>query len=457
MKRLFLSVLLAAYLASPLSAQPTLYFSTEELPDLIQALPAPPDTMSAGFTYDIMRYMWGKVQRQDPERAEMACRDAVWSYEALIDEFDELFGLTVSREATPDIWTLLENSLATADQMRVAPKAYFHRKRPFERFHEAMLTGEEEVLSGEGSYPSGHTMRSWMVAQLLSEINPSAAEKLYARAWEYGESRVIAGAHWQSDVDISRVGASIAYARLQTSPFFRLQMARAQDEFQRLTGYEADGGRGRFVRVTDVVPDVILEIRYYSSYNFVGDRIDGYLAPVALLTREAADSLKAVSDDLIRQGYRIKIFDAYRPQMAVNHFVRWAADLKDARMKPYFYPDVRKNVLFKQGYIAEKSGHSRGSTVDLTLVEMATGKEVDMGGVFDWFGIESHPDYCGDPVTGVFKPARKGGLTERQFLNRLILRQAMMRHGFKPIDEEWWHFTLKDEPFPDTYFEFPVN
>ena len=143
--------------------------------------------------------------------------------------------------------------------------------------------------------------------------------------------------------------------------------------------------------------------------------------------------------------------------MAVNHFVRWAADLKDARMKPYFYPDVRKNVLFKQGYIAEKSGHSRGSTVDLTLVEMATGKEVDMGGVFDWFGIESHPDYCGDPVTGVFKPARKGGLTERQFLNRLILRQAMMRHGFKPIDEEWWHFTLKDEPFPDTYFEFPVN
>ena len=462
LKKILLPVLLAAGLAGSLRAQssPQTYFTTEQLPDLIQALPAPPDTLSAAFTYDIMRYMWGKTQRLDPVRAEMACRDAVWSYEALLGEFNEAFGLTLSRTATPDIWTVLENSLSTADQMRVAPKAFFHRKRPFERFHEAMLTGEEAELSGEGSYPSGHTMRSWMVAQLLSEINPAAAEKVYARAWEYGESRVIAGAHWQSDVDVSRLAASIAYSRLQTSPAFRAQMTRAQDEFQRLSGTGADGGRGFFVAIPDVVPDVILEIRYYSSYNFVGDRIDGYLAPTALLTRQAADSLRVVSDELMRLGYRLKIYDAYRPQTAVNHFVRWAADLKDARMKPYFYPDVRKNVLFKQGYIAEKSGHSRGSTVDLTLVEMATGKDVDMGGVFDWFGIESHPDYCGNPDTGVYeasaRPRGSQALTERQFLNRLILRQAMLRHGFKPIDEEWWHFTLKDEPFPGTYFDFPV-
>ena len=457
-KRFILSLSSMVVLVASLQAQttPQTYFSTEQLPDLIQALPAPPDTLSAAFTYDIMRYMWGKTQRLDPVRAEMACRDAVWGYEALLAEFDVPFGLKVSPETTPAIWTLLENSLSTADQMRVAPKAYFHRMRPFERFHEKMLTGEEEVLSGEGSYPSGHTMRGWMVALLLSEINPAAAEKVYARAWEYGDSRVIAGAHWQSDVDISRVAASVAYSRLQTSPLFRAQMARAQDEFRRLAATGADGGRGWFVAIPDVVPDVILEIRYYSSYNFVGERIDGYLAPMAMMTRVAADSLRAVSDDLMRQGYRLKIFDAYRPQTAVNHFVRWASDLKDVRMKPYFYPDVRKNVLFKQGYIAEKSGHSRGSTVDLTLVEMATGKEVDMGGVFDWFGIESHPDYCGDPVTGVYKPARRGGLTEQQFRNRLILRQAMLRHGFKPIDEEWWHFTLKDEPFPDTYFDFPV-
>ena len=457
-KRFLLSLSSSVVLIASLQAQttPQTYFTTEQLPDLIQALPAPPDTLSAAFTYDIMRYMWGKTQRLDPVRAEMACRDAVWSYEALLAEFDLPFGLKVSRETTPAIWTLLENSLSTADQMRVAPKAYFHRMRPFERFHEKMLTGEEEVLSGEGSYPSGHTMRSWMVAMLLSEINPAAAEKIYARAWEYGDSRVIAGAHWQSDVDISRVAASVAYSRLQTSPVFRSQMERAQDEFRRLAGTGADGGRGWFVAIPDVVPDVILEIRYYSTYNFVGERIEGYLAPMAMMTRVAADSLRAVSDDLKRLGYRLKIFDAYRPQTAVNHFVRWASDLKDARMKPYFYPDVRKNVLFKQGYIAEKSGHSRGSTVDLTLVEMATGKEVDMGGVFDWFGVESHPDYCGDPDTGVYKPARRGGLTEQQFRNRLILRQAMLRHGFKPLEEEWWHFTLKDEPFPDTYFDFPV-
>ena len=217
------------------------------------------------------------------------------------------------------------------------------------------------------------------------------------------------------------------------------------------------GGDGseHFVMITQAVPDAILEIRYHSTYNFVGARIDGYLEPTALLTRQAADSLRAVSNDLKRHGYRLKIFDAYRPQCAVDHFVRWASALRDTTMKPYFYPQLTKNVLFPQGYIAAKSGHSRGSTVDLTLFDMATGKEVDMGGTFDWFGIESHPDYCGDPDALIFKEG--GKLTAQQFLNRMVLRQAMMRHGFKPLDTEWWHFTLKNEPFPNTYFNFPVK
>jgi D-alanyl-D-alanine dipeptidase len=166
-----------------------------------------------------------------------------------------------------------------------------------------------------------------------------------------------------------------------------------------------------------------------------------------------------VSDDVMRLGYRLKIYDAYRPQEAVDHFVRWAADVKDTRMKQYFYPDLRKQVLFKQEYIMEKSGHTRGSTVDLTLFDMNTEKEVDMGGTFDWFGPESHPDFCGNPETGVYDAkagARRRGLTEQQFRNRMILREAMLRHGFKPLSSEWWHFTLKDEPFPDTYFTFPV-
>lgn len=199
-----------------------------------------------------------------------------------------------------------------------------------------------------------------------------------------------------------------------------------------------------FVRVTDVVPDVILEIRYFSTYNFVGTRIDGYEAPTAWLTRAAADSLKAVSDDVMRMGYRLKIYDAYRPQCAVDHFVRWAADLNDTTMKPYFYPRLTKDVIFPQGYIAAHSGHTRGSTVDLTLFDMTTEKEVDMGGTFDFFGIESHPSYI-------------SGLTDKQYINRRILRNAMMRHGFEPITEEWWHFRMSEEPYPNTYFTFPVR
>ena len=216
----------------------------------------------------------------------------------------------------------------------------------------------------------------------------------------------------------------------------------------------------KFVTLTDVVPDAILEIRYFGTYNFVGTRIDGYEQPTALLTRQAADSLKAVSDEVMRQGYRLKVYDAYRPQKAVDHFVRWAEDVADTLMKRYFYPDLPKDVLFPQEYICLKSGHTRGSTVDLTLFDMCTEKELDMGGTFDWFGPESHPDFCGNPETGEYQvssnpPMR--ALTPEQFANRMILRRAMLAHGFKPMSTEWWHFTLRDEPFPDTYFTFPVK
>ena len=192
------------------------------------------------------------------------------------------------------------------------------------------------------------------------------------------------------------------------------QEARAQDDVK-LSNDASD-----FVLLTDVVPDAILEIRYFSTYNFVGDRIDGYHQPTALLTKEAARALKAVSDDVMKKGYRLKIYDAYRPQMALT-----------------------KDVLFPRGYIMEHSGHSRGSTVDLTLFDMTTEKEADMGGTFDYFGQLSHPDY------------KK--ITKKQYQNRMILREAMLAHGFKPLAEEWWHFTLKDEPYPDTYFTFPVS
>ena len=198
-----------------------------------------------------------------------------------------------------------------------------------------------------------------------------------------------------------------------------------------------------FVLLADYVPAIIQEIRYYSSYNFVGERIDGYEEPCALLTIEAARALQKVSNEMFVQGYRLKVFDAYRPACAVKQFVLWGLEDTDIRMKPYFYPDLEKQELFIKGYIAKQSSHSRGSTIDLTLLDMKTGKEVDMGGPFDFFSEISHPDYK--------------GITQEQYENRMTLQHAMVRSGFVPIDCEWWHFTLKDEPYPDTYFEFPVS
>ena len=198
-----------------------------------------------------------------------------------------------------------------------------------------------------------------------------------------------------------------------------------------------------FVVLGDFVPSLIQEIRYHSTYNFIGERIDGYEEPCALLTIEAARALKSVSNELLVQGYRLKVFDAYRPATAVKHFVLWGIEDTDIRMKPYFYPELEKQELFKKGYIAGKSSHSRGSAVDLTLLDMKTGKELDMGSPFDLFSPLSHPD-CRD-------------ITDEQFKNRMILQDAMVRGGFEPIFCEWWHFMLKDEPYPDTYFDFPVS
>ena len=198
-----------------------------------------------------------------------------------------------------------------------------------------------------------------------------------------------------------------------------------------------------FVVLADHVPGILQEIRYHSTYNFIGERIDGYEEPCALLTIEAARALKAVAGEMAVRGYRLKIFDAYRPVRAVKHFVLWGIEDQDIRMKPYFYPTLEKQALFAEGYIAKRSSHSRGSAVDLTLLDMDTGKELDMGSPFDLFSPLSHPD-CRD-------------VTEEQFENRMLLQQVMVRSGFRPIDCEWWHFSLQDEPYPDTYFDFPVS
>lgn len=198
-----------------------------------------------------------------------------------------------------------------------------------------------------------------------------------------------------------------------------------------------------FVVLADHVPAIVQEIRYYSTYNFLGERVDGYEEPCAIATIEAARALKSVSNELYVQGYRLKVFDAYRPVCAVKQFVIWGLEDTDIRMKPYFYPELEKQDLFIKGYIAGRSSHSRGSAVDVTLFDMKTGKEVDMGSPFDLFSKVSHPD-CRD-------------ITDEQYENRMTLQKAMIRGGFEPIDCECWHFKLKDEPYPDRYFEFPVS
>lgn len=203
--------------------------------------------------------------------------------------------------------------------------------------------------------------------------------------------------------------------------------------------YPPDG----FIYVHDALPGVTYEIRYFTDNNFVGQPIDGYLDAKALLTREAAWALRQVQVELEAKGYGIKVFDGYRPQRAVDHFVRWGKDVGDTLRKAEFYPDVDKKDLFRNGYIYERSGHTRGSTVDLTLIDTTTGRDVDMGSPYDYFGEISHH--------GTAK------ITPQQEASRNILRDVMVKNGFKPLSEEWWHFTLTDEPYPDTYFDFVIK
>ncbi|MBT8377542.1 MAG: M15 family metallopeptidase [Bacteroidia bacterium] len=198
-----------------------------------------------------------------------------------------------------------------------------------------------------------------------------------------------------------------------------------------------------FVEVKQIIPDLDVELRYFSTNNFIGDAIDGYNSNKLILTEAAATQLKLVQDDLQQQNLCLKVYDGYRPQRAVNHFVRWARDLTDTINKQQFYPDVPKQNLFKEEYIASRSGHSRGSTVDLTITDGETGEPLDMGSAYDFFGEESWVDFK--------------GISKEQQANRQLLQKVMLRHGFRNYPKEWWHFTLRNEPFKSTYFDFVIE
>jgi len=222
-----------------------------------------------------------------------------------------------------------------------------------------------------------------------------------------------------------------------------------------------------FVDIKDVIPSVVLDIRYFTNHNFVGKKVDGYNAPKCILTKEAAEALLNVQKELEKFHLSLKIYDCYRPKRAVAHFVRWAKDIEDTKTQEEFYPTIDKKNLFKDGYIAEYSSHSRGSTVDLTIVPVPVPKQeeykedmklyacflpaenrfkdnsIDMGTGFDCFHELSH---TANPKIGF-----------QQRANRLLLKTLMEKNGFKNLSLEWWHFTLINEPFPDTYFDFPIE
>jgi len=208
---------------------------------------------------------------------------------------------------------------------------------------------------------------------------------------------------------------------------------------QKESGTLPDG----FVYVKNEIPNLRSDLRYYSTNNFIGKPIDGYLKPKCILTVEATAALKKVQDEFEKLGFGLLIFDAYRPQRAVNQFIEWAKDSTDTKMKEEYYPNIDKKDLFKEEYIATKSGHSRGSTVDLTIVSLKTGHILDLGSSFDLFDEKSSVNYK--------------NITKNQHSIRLMLQRRMVKHGFVPHEKEWWHFTLKKEPYKDTYFDFSIE
>ena len=199
-----------------------------------------------------------------------------------------------------------------------------------------------------------------------------------------------------------------------------------------------------FIDLKEIMPNLRSDLRYYGDNNFVGQPIQGYNSPKALLTKDAAYALKKVQDELERLGFGLLIYDAYRPQRATEHFVKWAEDESDTTMKLQFYPNIDKKDLFAKGYISLKSGHSRGSTVDVTIVSLKTKQILNMGSPYDLFDEMSSTEHT-------------SSITKNQHSLRMLLKRRMEKHGWKSYAQEWWHFTLDNEPYPNTYFDFPIE
>ena len=373
------------------------YFTTSEMPDMLKWCPAPPDTIGPAFAYDIMRYMWGKQMRNCKERADIAVRDAVYGLDCIIREFSEPFGLQISKEETPEIYKVLREGTATCDSICTIPKRHYMRKRPFMRFNEPTLyPADEPGLRKNGSYPSGHTLLGWSAALLLSEINPDRADTILARGLMYGDSRLIVGAHWQSDVSAGYLCGAAAVARAHTNPALEADIRAAREEYARLKGLNVpdgypvpadyavgDGGMPRGERILNAPVDT-------ASYRHIGEYMR-YRQAFALRETERGEQAVAEGDktmahfaEIFGEAMGITVSESETPAIwqlilaARTASSRAATTLKTVtfRKRPYVQtgepttiPADEEKEFMSSSYPSAHTSMSWG--IALTLAEMA--------------------------------------------------------------------------------------
>ena len=362
-KAFFISILLVASVM--MRAQDVhLYMQEEELPDLVTCLPAPPDTIGEAFTHDIMRYMWGKTQRLDSARLAMAKRDAIWNLDTTMAIFSVPFGCDISPENTPAIYRVFMNGVSTIEPIRFRPKAHYFRMRPYARFRESSIfPQDDEWLATEGSYPSGHTIRAWSAALILSEINPAAAEDLFKRAIETGDSRVIAGCHWQSDVDASASAACIGFAVLQANPEFQRDIALAREELKAIAP------------IPPMEPEFICD---FADWTPQKEEVTGSTQGFAMHDKYAF---------VLHDKGRICIFDMKKKKMVANYMLE--GNSSHCNNACFGVEKATAGSQFPLLYIASCGGENCCYVTDVTLkgskiVQKIFYTGTDYAGTIDW-------------------------------------------------------------------------
>ena len=365
MKRILATLAVLFLSASLMQAQDIhLYLTEHELPDLVKCLPPPPDTIGEAFTHDIMRYMWGKNQRLDPERLAQAKRDAIWNLDTVRVIYSEPFGYAIDPVATPEIYRLFVDGVSSIEQIRFRPKAHYFRMRPYARFHESSIfPQDDEWLATEGSYPSGHTIRAWSAALILTEVNPAAAEALFHRAVESGESRVIAGCHWQSDVDASASAACIGYAFLQANPEYRAQAERAREEFKRISG------------LPSLKPEFVCD---FADWTPEAEEVTGATQGFAMYGDYAF---------VLHDKGRLCIFDMKKQKMVGNYLME--GNTSHCNNACFGVEKASRRSRFPLLYVASCGGENCCYVTDVTLTGSQSVQKIfytgtDYAGTIDW-------------------------------------------------------------------------